>query len=260
MSRFLILMYHMISEPMGERDRRYACPPKLFEKHMAYLVKKNYRLVGLDEIYRALINGGSIPDRSVAVTLDDGYADNYENALPILKKYRVPATVFVVTGAVGRTNRWMDGRGFSQRNMLTWEQVKALSDHGVALGSHTVTHPRLNEISPAAVMKELLLSRRAIEERLGKPVLSFAYPYGVFDPRVQEAVARAGYGLACSTRSGFNRQGADPLALRRIEVYGTDRVWRLAQKIRFGMNDASVMFPFRYYWSRIAARWKGKNR
>lgn len=259
MSRFLVLMYHMISEPLSERDRRYACPPKLFEKHVRHMLKRGYCFLTLEHLCRAVTDGLSFPKNAVLLTFDDGYADNYDNALPVLERYGVGAVVFLVTGAVGGTNHWMKGRGFSERKMLSWEQVKVMSERGIAFGSHTVTHPRLNEMPPAQVHEELRRSRLHLEDRLGKPVLSLAYPYGAYDDRVKDAAAHTGYGLAFSTRSGFNRKGADPLALRRIEVYGTDAVWRLAQKIRFGMNEASVTFPLKYYWSRVVARWNGKG-
>ncbi len=259
MSRFLVLMYHMVSEPKEPRDARFACPPKLFEKHMAYLARHGFQVVSLEQVYTALSNGHSLPEGSVAVTLDDGYADNYENAWPILERYGIPATVFLVTNAVGFTNQWMEGRGFSRRRMLSWAQVREMSERGVSFGSHTVSHPRLTELSEAHVMEELTGSRRALEDKLGKPVLSFAYPFGLVNETVRQAVARAGYGLACSTRSGFNRHGTDLLLLRRIEIYGTDRVWRLSQKLQFGINEASVLHPLRYYWNRARARWKGKE-
>jgi len=259
MSRFLVLMYHMVSEPKEPPDARFACPPALFERHMAYLVRRGFRVVSLEEIYGALTGGLSLPDRSVAVTFDDGYADNYENAWPVLERLGIPATVFLVTGAVGRSNHWMEGRGFSRRRMLSWSQVREMSDRGVSFGSHTASHPRLTELSPMQVEDELVSSRRALEDGLGKPVLSFAYPYGLVNDEVREAVERAGYGLACSTRSGFNRRETDRFLLRRIEVYGTDRVWRLAQKLTFAMNDASPFFPLKYYWNRALARWIGKG-
>ncbi|MBC7359362.1 MAG: polysaccharide deacetylase family protein, partial [Desulfacinum sp.] len=135
MSRFLVLMYHMVSEPKEPPDARFACPPALFERHMAYLVRRGFRVVSLEEIYGALTGGLSLPDRSVAVTFDDGYADNYENAWPVLERLGIPATVFLVTGAVGRSNHWMEGRGFSRRRMLSWSQVREMSDRGVSFGS-----------------------------------------------------------------------------------------------------------------------------
>jgi len=93
-----------------------------------------------------------------------------------------------------------------------------------------------------------------IEREIEAAVASFAYPYGLFDEQVVEAVAAAGYRAACTTRPGFNRPGIDPLRLRRIEVFGTDAVWRLAQKIRFGCNTSGVTRPMRYYWGRLRAR------
>ncbi|SMC26327.1 Polysaccharide deacetylase [Desulfacinum hydrothermale DSM 13146] len=259
MSRFLVLMYHMVSEPKEPRDARFACPPGLFRRHMEYLARHGYAWVSLEHIHGALTGGTPLPERAVAVTLDDGYADNYEYAWPVLARYGIPATIFLVTDAVGRTNHWMEGRGFSSRRMLSWSQVREMSDHGVSFGSHTASHPRLTELPAHRVEEELTCSRRVLEDKLGRSVFSFAYPYGLVSEGVRDAVVRAGYGLACSTRSGFNRVETDRFQLRRIEVYGTDGVWRLAQKIRFGMNDASLLYPVKYYWNRALARWNGRD-
>ena len=82
----------------------------------------------------------------------------------------------------------------------------------------------------------------------------FAYPYGLENARVRDAVRTAGYSSACSIRSGFNRPDVDPFLLRRIDIYGQDSLWRFRQKLRFGTNDISPWFPFTYYASRVAAR------
>ena len=82
----------------------------------------------------------------------------------------------------------------------------------------------------------------------------FAYPYGLSTERDRNLVKGAGYALACSARSGFNRRETDPLFLRRIDVYGTDPVWKVAQKMNFGINDASLFTPARYYWRRLLSR------
>ena len=89
---------------------------------------------------------------------------------------------------------------------------------------------------------------------LGKEVRHFAYPYGLFNDAVRDAVIAAGYRAACSTRSGFNRPGEDPYLLRRIDVFGTDRLWQFRQKLRFGSNESSRLYALRYYASRLRSR------
>ncbi len=251
MNRFVILMYHLIRAPQTPGEARYACPPKRFYRHLAWL-KANRPLVSLAQIEAAFAGKTTLPKGAVAITLDDGHGDNYAHAFPIAQKLKVPITIFLATAYLGQTNRWM--KGFSQHPMLTWEQVQEMHRYGVAFGAHTATHPRLPELTPAQVKKELLNSKRAIEEALGIPCRHFAYPYGALDEATRDLVAECGYTLACSTRSGFNHLGRDPLVLHRIEVYGTDSVLKLKVKLAFGTHDGSLSLPLRYYTHRLIAR------
>lgn len=254
MPRFIILMYHMISEPCSKKDMRYACPPAQFDKHMCFLRSKEFNPIGLDIVQKYLNGAEPIPPNSVVVTLDDGLCDNYENAFPVLRKYKIPATIFLVAGKVGKTNEWMQVDGFSRRQMLNWYQVEEMSAAGISFGAHTMTHPRLTKLSTAEAIVEIRESKKIIEDHLGQRVPHFAYPYGLFTEETSVFVKSTGYSMACSTRSGFNNQYTDPYILRRIEVYGTDALWRLNQKLTFGMNDAGLLYPLKYYWSRIRAR------
>jgi peptidoglycan/xylan/chitin deacetylase (PgdA/CDA1 family) len=190
---------------------------------------------------------------SVVVTLDDGFCDNYENAFPVLAEYRIPATIFLAVGCIGKSNTWMQKRGFSKREMLSWHQVGEMAGAGILFGAHTITHPRLIDLRADEARREIKESKDIIEERLGTAVESFAYPYGLFTDVTRNFVEDCGYSIACSTRSGFNNSETDPFLLRRIEVYGMDPLWKLSQKLTFGMNDASILYPFKYYWSRVRA-------
>ncbi len=253
MARFTILMYHQVTLPESEAEVKYACPPARFARHMRYL-RRHHPVVTLAAAQRHLDGDGALPDNAVVVTFDDGFRNNYTDALPILRRYEIPATLFLTVGLVGETNRWMAGGDFPERPMVTWDEVREMVAAGVEIGGHTLTHPRLTELPVAAADAEVAGARQVIEAEIEAPVTSFAYPYGLFDNRVAEAVATAGYRRACTTRPGFNRPGIDPLRLRRIEVFGTDAVWRLAQKIRFGCNTSGVTRPLRYYWGRLRAR------
>jgi peptidoglycan/xylan/chitin deacetylase (PgdA/CDA1 family) len=254
-NRFLILMYHMVSNPATPAETKYACPPKLFEQQMASLRKNGFNPVSLAAIDQHLRAGAFLPDNAVAITLDDGFEDNYQHAFPILSKHRIPATIFLATGHLGATNRWMDKTNFSQRPMLSWEQIKLMDqDGGIDFGAHTVNHPHLPELEMDVARQEIMLSKQAIEQNLGKPCNHFAYPYGQFTTNHRDLVEEAGFSIACSTRSGFNDSQRDPYVLHRIEVYGDDSCWKLKQKMTFGMNDASLLFPLKYYYSRLIDR------
>ena len=251
MSRFTILMYHIIDTPQTQAEAKYACPPELFEQHLQYLKNSIHTVVSLTDIEEHLSTGKALPRDAVALTLDDGFQDNYTKAFPLLKKHGIPATIFLASGVVGGTNNWMKGRGFPERKMLNWDQIREMNNHQISFGAHTVTHPKLPELNDASAEQEITQSKIAIEENLGQPCKHFAYPYGLFNDRTPAIVKQYGFTLACSTRSGFNNPARDPYILHRIEVYGTDPSWKLKQKMTFGINDASRLFPFKYYSNQL---------
>jgi len=254
MQRFVILMYHMISEPKTAAEVKYACPPKQFEEHLKMLLSAGFKPVSINAIAEYFSNQTPLPEKSFLITFDDGFEDNYSNAFPILQRYQIPAVIYLATGLIGKTNQWMSKSTFSERKMLTWTQIKDMASQGIDFGSHTVSHPKLIELNDNSVSKELVESKQIIEEQLGIVCSHFAYPYGLLAESTLELVHQAGYKTACSTRSGFNNAERDPLVLHRIEVYGDDCSWKLKQKIKFGMNDASWFFPLKYYSSRLLTR------
>jgi len=254
MSRFIILMYHMISEPQTAAEVRFACPPRQFENHLRLLLKKGYTPVSINQVSNYYTQNTPLPDKAVLITLDDGFEDNYLNALPIFQRYQIPSVIYLATGVIGKTNQWMAAPTFSERKMLSWLQIKEMANYGIEFGSHTVSHPRLNELDDNKVEQELVMSKQTIEEHLGKECAHFAYPYGLLTESTKDLVQKTGFKTACSTRSGFNNVERDPLILHRIEVYGNDPAWKLSQKINFGTNEANLLFPFQYYAKRLISR------
>lgn len=244
----------MISEPETPQEQRYACPPKTLHKHMQYLRDNDYNIVDLDTIITHLSNKTPLSEKTIAVTLDDGFSDNYVNAFPIFQEFKIPATIFLATGVMEKTNIWMHTNGFPEHNMLSWAQIQEMHTQGISFGAHTVNHVKLPELTADAMLTELVDSKRKVEEKLQITVKHFAYPYGLLDDTAREMTAKAGYSTACSTRSGFNNLDTDPLILRRIEVYGTDSVRALKQKITFGVNNSDISFPIKYYLNRILDR------
>lgn len=254
MNRFIILMYHMISKPETAEEVKYACPPETFDKHMQQLKLNGFNPVTLEQIEQHLLFNIALPENAVAITLDDGFADNYTHAFPILNKHQVPATVFLASGCLESTNHWMTQRGFPERKMLNWQQIREMDQLNIAFGAHTINHVKLPEIVTKSAVHEISASKKAIEDNLGKTCKHFAYPYGLFNTENRNSVEASGYTLACSTRSGFNNAERDPFALHRIEVYGNDSWWKLKQKMTFGINDASLFFPIKYYTTRLVNR------
>jgi peptidoglycan/xylan/chitin deacetylase (PgdA/CDA1 family) len=252
--RIPILMYHMVDDRKAGQEPRYCCSTKFFHRQIRYLRRAGYSFIGLHDACLALRTGALAAGRCVSITFDDGYLDNFENALPILDEFSVPATVFVVSGRVGGVDGWRETGGNGSWPLASWEQLREMAEQGVEIGSHTVSHPSLTALDDEQRRREVADSKSALEERLGQPVRFFAYPYGRLDEATRNAVRAAGYEAACSTRSGFNSAGCDPYLLRRLEVYGTDSLSRFALKVAWGTNDASLRTIGQYYGSRVAVR------
>ena len=254
MNGVIILMYHIVAEPKSPAEARYCCSPLRFESQMRHLAESGVRLITLDDVADAHDGRAGWPQTAVAVTFDDGFADTLVNALPVLARHRIPATMFALADRLGRTNDWMSGRGFPERELASATALREMAAAGVSIGSHTCTHPRLPELDSTRKRDEIVTSKARLEDVLGSPVTSFAYPYGLFDEESRDAVAAAGYRNACSVRSGFNGPDVDRFLLRRIEVYGSDTDWQFRQKLKFGANDVSHFYPLRYYARRVSAR------
>jgi peptidoglycan/xylan/chitin deacetylase (PgdA/CDA1 family) len=154
-------------------------------------LRRGVRFVSLDELVRRLNSGPDEEPRIAAVTFDDGWTDQYDHALPVLERLRVPATFFVTTEHL-RHGREIPGK-------MGRDVIQSLARQGVAIGSHTRTHPHLPGVDEdAKLFDEVRGSKQDLEDLLGKPVTLFAYPGGAFNARVARAVRFAGYEAACS--------------------------------------------------------------
>lgn len=229
----VILMYHAIARS-GETASRFVMPARRFRRQLSWIRWRRRPVLSLDEYVGCRRENRLPPARSVVITLDDGYADNGDLAAPMLRSAGMPATVFVVTEAVGATNSW-DGAGtLAGRRILSWPELRRLREEGVAFGAHTATHPDLTELAPAAMEHELAESRAQLERELGEPVRHFAYPYGECSGETEKRVRDAGFESACGIEPGPNG-GAVPLhRLRRMEVWGTRSLPRFALDLWLG--------------------------
>jgi peptidoglycan/xylan/chitin deacetylase (PgdA/CDA1 family) len=217
-ARLQILMYHAI----GGRDEpptRFVVPIDTFARQMDALAKLPVAVVSLEEACETLSRGGRLPRRSVALTFDDGTRDVRTRALPILRHQGFPATVFVVTAAMGATVDWTDHTDLAGRDVMTWAEALELQPL-VRIQPHTRTHPSLPQLPDAALADELAGSRADVEQRVGGVATVFAYPYGHYDAHVAQAAAAAGYTAACTVTRGFNDRTTPAYELRRYEVRG----------------------------------------
>jgi peptidoglycan/xylan/chitin deacetylase (PgdA/CDA1 family) len=281
-NKALIVTYHRFSET----DSSVTTSARLLAQQLDYLTA-HYQILPLSELAGLLASGAKLPSSVAAITIDDGYRDCYEIALPVLRRYNVPAALFVVTAFIDqRTWMWTDKLRYvlprartstletrvndallqvrlnatqprfeladcinsvlkelpdgakddsiaeiayslgvelpecppPEFDSVNWEQVREMSEAGIEIGSHTMTHPILTNVGSARVRKELVESRERIEGIIGTPVGLFCYPNGGHNQAIKREVARAGYRCAVTCEPGFNEAAADHLALRRIHT------------------------------------------
>ncbi len=180
MYRASILMYHILDEPRAKNEAKYCCLPERFAEQMAWL-GECCRPVGLSELLAGMEGTTQLPENSVAVTFDDGFVSTFEQAMPVLAKYRIPATMFIVANRIDGDNDWMHARGMPRRSLMDADQIREMHAAGIEIGSHTLNHARLPEISQEQKVREITESKTVLEDLLSAPVNHFAYPYGLYD-------------------------------------------------------------------------------
>lgn len=209
--------------------------PELFERQLAHLRRLGVRGGGLAELEAAAAGGGEAP--TVFLTFDDGFRDNHETALPLLREYGFPAFVFVLPPLVdeGAPLAWEEVADEQRRHpetmrSMTWEMVGEMSEHGVEVGSHTLSHPHLDRLGPEALRQELSDSRARIVARLGS-CETIAYPFGDWSQEVAAAASDCGYRFAFTAPTASGQRAAGPLCIPRINVDFRDAERRLALKL-----------------------------
>lgn len=237
-----ILFYHRISD----EDDALAVAPGRFREQMELLARTGYDVIDLSEAAGQLGSGRSLP-RTIALNFDDGYRDVAEHALPVLERLGFPATVFIATGVTDGTASFAWYR--RQPPLLTWEEITELDSGGtLSFGAHSITHPNLRALRDEAARREIVGSKLALEERLGREVEAFCYPAGLFSDRERSYVAEAGFRLAVSCEPGVNRPGGDPLALRRRQIDARDSLLDFRAKLGGG-HDSPL--PLRGVYRRL---------
>jgi len=217
-SKAIILMYHSIDlPPQNARIPNLYVSPRMFRFQMWYLKAAGFRVVSLHDML-GLVSRGQTTQNLVALTFDDGFVDFYSNAYPVLKQYNYSSIVYVVTDLVGKNNTWDAKNEIVQKPLMDWETIAEISRNNVQIGSHTRSHPQLTKLPPDRLHDEVNGSKKELENRLGKPVDHFCYPYGDNNELVRAEVKQAGYQYAVITQRGHVEKDCDPFALRRVPV------------------------------------------
>jgi len=207
-----ILLYHKIDDrwEWGITRQRVG----QFGKQMSFLYDEGYKLVGLE---KDLSSDPKEKRKEVFLTFDDGYESVYINVFPVLERLGFSATVFLITGWVGKNNLWDVNWGRKFKH-LSWSQVEELNGFGFNFGSHTVNHPDLTKLTDKELEYELLDSKNILEDRLGKRVEFLSYPFGRYNQKVKRIAQKAGYRYAF-TICPDSEDPFDPYAKGRLGVY-----------------------------------------
>lgn len=227
-----VLLYHRVVPTLPPNDPYRNCVTvEAFDRQMSWLHRRGYQSIPLAALERRFegrpAEGSDAVRRPVIVTFDDGYQDTFRFAWPVLQRYGFTATVFVVTDALGGDNSF-DSPGDTERApMLTADELRILQAQGMDIGSHTCSHPGpLTLLGDAALEAELMRSRQTLEHLLNAPVRHFAYPHSQVERRVELAVQRAGYTLACA---GVGVRWT-PMCVTRVDPatgHGATIEWRM---------------------------------
>ena len=236
-----VLMYHMVREHIeGAKFNKLRVTPAQFEQQVAWMKVQGFHFVTMRELQQ---NWGQHPEKTVAITFDDGYLDNLENAYPILEKYQAKATIYVV---VDRHDRdWStykkvhhNSGELAREPKLNDAQVQFLANSGlVEIGSHTMTHANLDKLDDAECLLELNESKQQLEQLIQQPVTSFAYPFGIYSDRDVYLAQQAGYRNAVTTKEGIDGLSPDFMQLQRIKISGKDSMFAVKLRIKLGKRE-----------------------
>lgn len=215
-----ILLFHHVSTSSDTQDNQYNITPEVFEEQMQWLFDNGYQTITIDDLYNLIYDGGEIPQRPVVITFDDGNLDIYNNAFPILKKFGYVATFYVVESYI------------NGKDMVSTDQLKELIQNGWQIGSHSKTHVHL-PAEGVDLAQELRMSKLDMEEKLGVPINSIAYPFGEISDDVIRLTFSYGYKSGVGLGMSVTHARNSIFYLSRIEI-----------KNYFTMDEYKAFFPW----------------
>ncbi|MBV8087013.1 MAG: polysaccharide deacetylase family protein [Chloroflexi bacterium] len=218
-----ILMYHYIRDvPANSPDKLgygLSVAPAVFDQQLSYLKANGYASVSMADVVSHVTLGAPLPPKPVVLTFDDGYADFYMAALPLLQKYQFTATTYLVVDFLGRPG------------YMSWQQAQTLQGLGMEIGAHTLDHVDLAIQQPPQAIRQIDDSRTALQQRLSAPVQTFAYPSGRYNTNVVKLVGADGFTSAVTTDPGDRYPASKLLTLPRVRVAGGENLAAFAKSL-----------------------------
>ena len=223
-----VLMYHSIGT---SKLNPYVVSTDRLNMDMKYLKDNGFTTLSTNDLYDFMLKNKPVPKKSVLITFDDGYEDNYTNAFPILKKYNFKATIFVITGYVDKS-----------KHFLTSAQLKEMQSNGIDIESHTNLHDKLGTCTYDSQLKTLKTSKNYIETTLNKTVRYISYPFGSYNLDTLKAINAAGYKMAFTTNGRWANMSNGILTLNRVFISG----FHHSKSFQTRVTDSWYLFKYLY--------------
>ncbi len=246
-----ILLYHRVGTTEDCKSPVTCTIVKKFEEQIRYLREAGYHFASMNEVTDYVEGKGDLPSKSVALTFDDGYADNYVHAFPILRRYGAEATIFVNTAFIGREvplkisrNTFVEvpkERADAVFRFLSWDEIEEMYKWGIDFEPHCHTHPDLTKLEAGLAKDELIKSKQMLEEAVGEKRDFFSYPFGRYNDTVISLLKEHGFKAALAVRPGLAKPAMNVYTLPRTCV---DTGFSLA---RFKATLTGYMHYYMYF-------------
>ena len=236
-----VIMYHrVINKSEDEGVHGTYIYENIFREHMQYLKDKNYTVITFRDLDKISWRNRFEKDKKyIILTFDDGYKDNYDLAFPILKEFGFKATIFLMGSST--YNEWdVKASGEKEFPLMSVDMIKEMQDYGIEFGAHTFNHPKINTLSNDEIEHQIIDVKKPLEEKIGREIITFAYPYGILNDYAKEMAKKAGYTFALATDSGSVCLSDDLYQIRRIAIFPNTNLFSFKRKVAGNYNFIKI--------------------
>lgn len=236
-----VVMYHrVINKSENEGIHGTYIYENIFREHMKYLKDNNFSVITFEDLNNiGWRNRFDKNKKYIIITFDDGYVDNYELAFPILKEFNFKATIFLMGEST--YNEWdVKADGEKSFPLMSVEMIKEMQDYGIEFGAHTFNHPKLNKLSNDEIKHQIVDVKKPLEEKIGREIITFAYPYGILNDYAKKMVEEAGYTFGVATDSGSVCLSDDLYQIRRIAIFPNTNLFGFKRKVKGNYNFIKI--------------------
>ena len=236
-----VVMYHrVINKSENEGIHGTYIYENIFREHLKYLKDNNFSVITFEDLNNiGWRNRFDKNKKYIIITFDDGYVDNYELAFPILKEFNFKATIFLMGEST--YNEWdVKADGEKSFPLMSVEMIKEMQDYGIEFGAHTFNHPKLNKLSNDEIKHQIVDVKKPLEEKIGREIITFAYPYGILNDYAKKMVEEAGYTFGVATDSGSVCLSDDLYQIRRIAIFPNTNLFSFKRKVKGNYNFIKI--------------------